>query len=66
MKMFYDKKENAVWIELAKGDYKKTRKISDVVFIDEDRNGKILGIEILNATKTIEAFNPQEAVFSIK
>lgn len=64
--MQYDQKENAMWIELAKGKYNKTRKISDVILVDEDAQGKILGIEILDATKTIEAFDPQTATFSIQ
>lgn len=62
--MQYDQKENAVWIELAKGKYSRTRKISDAVLVDEDKNGKILGIEILDATKNITAFNPQKTKFS--
>lgn len=66
MKIKYDKKEDAVWIELAKGKYSQTRKISDAVLVDEDVKGKILGIEILDATKNIEAFNPQATKFSVK
>lgn len=57
--MQYDDKQDAVWIEFAKGKYEKSRKISDAVLVDEDVNGKILGIEILDATKNIEAFHPQ-------
>lgn len=64
MKMQYDKKENAVWIELAKGKYSKTRKVSDAILVDEDKNGKILGIEILDATKNIDAFDPHNTKFS--
>lgn len=66
MKMQYDKKENAVWIELAEGKYAKTRKVSDVILVDEDKNGKILGIEILDATKNIDAFDPHSTKFSIQ
>lgn len=66
MKMQYDQKEDAVWIELANGKYSRTRKISDVILVDEDKKGKILGIEILDATKTIEAFDPHKSKFSIQ
>lgn len=65
MKMKYDKKVDAVYIELAKGKYSKTRKVSDVILVDEDTKGKVLGLEILDATKNISAFNPQKATFSI-
>ena len=63
MKVQYDKKEDAVYLELAKGKYSRTRKVTDSVLVDEDAKGKILGIEILDATKNIKAFNPQKTKF---
>ncbi|OGM26543.1 hypothetical protein A3D00_03510 [Candidatus Woesebacteria bacterium RIFCSPHIGHO2_02_FULL_38_9] len=63
MKIQYDKKENAVYLELAKGKYNRTRKVTDSVLVDEDERGKILGIEILDATENIKAFNPQKTKF---
>lgn len=65
MKMRYDAEVDAMYIELAKGKYSKTRKISPAVIVDEDENGKILGIEILDATKNIEAFDPQRTTLSV-
>jgi len=65
MKIQYDKKEDSVYLELAKGKYSRTRKVSDTVLVDEDAKGKILGIEILDATKNIKAFDPQKAKFEI-
>lgn len=59
--MKYDSKIDAVYIELANGRYNHTRKISDSILVDEDVKGKILGIEILDAKKNIQAFNPQRA-----
>lgn len=64
--MKYDKKVDAVYIELAKGRYSKTRKVSDAVLVDEDVKGKPLGIEILDATKNISAFDPQKTQISIQ
>lgn len=58
MKIKYDKKIDAVYIEFAKGNYSKSRKISASVLVDEDKKGKILGVEILDASKNVEAFNP--------
>lgn len=60
MKMKYDSKTDAVYIELAKGVYEISRKVSDSVMVDEDKKGKILGIEILDATKNITKFDPQK------
>lgn len=65
MKIQYDKKEDAVYIELAKGKYSRTRKVSATVFVDEDTEGKILGIEILDAKKNIKAFDPKKTKFEI-
>lgn len=66
MKMKYDKKEDAVWIEFAKGTYGKTRKVSDVILVDEDIKGKILGMEILDASKNIQDFDPKKSSLSIQ
>ncbi|MDP2638154.1 MAG: DUF2283 domain-containing protein [Candidatus Levybacteria bacterium] len=64
--MKYDKKTDAAYIELAKGKYSKTRKVSDVVLVDEDKTGKVLGIEILDATKNISAFDPHKTNISVQ
>ncbi len=60
MKIKYDSKVDAVYIELAKGRYKVSREISDAVVVDEDRHGKVLGIEILDATENIPSFDPKK------
>lgn len=66
MKINYDPKVDAVYIELAKGKYDASREISDSVVVDEDKNGKILGIEILDAKKNITAFDPQNTKFILQ
>ncbi|MEK7186340.1 MAG: DUF2283 domain-containing protein [Patescibacteria group bacterium] len=65
MKFKYDKKVDAVYIELAKGKYDASRKISDAILVDEDKKGNILGIEILDATKNINAFDPENLKLSL-
>jgi len=64
MKISYDEEVDAIYIELALGKYSESRKISDVILVDEDAKGKILGIEILEATRNIKDFNPPELTFS--
>lgn len=66
MKILYDSKVDALLIELVEGKYYKTRKISDVVLVDEDKDGKVLGIEILDATANIPAFDPGKINVSVK
>lgn len=66
MKIRYDSKVDAMYIKLAKGKYDSTRKVSDVILVDEDKNGKVLGIEILDATESIPSFDPKSAKLSIQ
>lgn len=51
MKIHYDPKADAAYIELAKGKYEVSREISESVIVDEDRKGKILGVEVLDVSK---------------
>ena len=60
MKISYDPKVDVVYIKLAKGKYDVSREISESIVVDEDKKGKVLGIEILDATKNISAFDPQK------
>ncbi|HTK03831.1 MAG TPA: DUF2283 domain-containing protein [Alphaproteobacteria bacterium] len=66
MKIKYDKKVDALYFTLAKGKYSDSVKVSDNVMIDKDSKGNILGIEILDATENIPAFNPKEAKFQFQ
>ena len=66
MKIRYDKKVDAMYLELAKGKYDRTRKVTDTILVDEDAKGKILGIEILDAKKNIKAFDPAKTKFEIQ
>lgn len=66
MKIRYDKQVDAMYISLAKGKYDSTRKVSDVILVDEDKKGKVLGIEILDATKNISAFDPKNTKFTVQ
>lgn len=66
MKINYDPKVDVMYIELAKGKYDASRVVSDFVVVDEDKNGKVLGIEILDATESIPSFDPKKTNFSIQ
>ena len=52
MKITYDKKSDAMYIKLNdKAVYHKTRKVTDDVLIDYAKNGKVVGVEVLAASK---------------
>lgn len=58
MSITYDKQTDILSIDLAKGGYEKSRKITDRIIVDVTKKGKVLGIEILDASETIQSFNP--------
>jgi len=52
MKITYDKSVDAMYIKLnEKLVYKSSKKISDDVLIDYSKDGKIIGVEVLTASK---------------
>ena len=46
MSITYDKQTDILSIDLAKGGYEKSRKITDSIIVDVTKKGKVLGIEI--------------------
>lgn len=66
MKIKYDKKVDALYFTLSEGKYSNTVKISDDIMVDKDTEGNILGIEVMDATTNIPAFNPQNIKFSVQ
>ncbi len=53
MEIRYDKEADAMYIEFRKGKFAKNKKIDDFTIIDLDKEGKILGIELLDVSKRI-------------
>lgn len=49
----YDKDADALYIEFRKAKFGENKKVDDFTIIDLDKQGKIIGIEILNASKRI-------------
>ena len=61
MEISYDKKADAVYIQLSKGRFHKNKKIDNFTIIDLDEKGEVLGIEFLNASKRI----PKESLLQV-
>jgi len=55
MEISYDKQADAMYIEFCKGEFAKNKKVDDFTIIDLDKNGNILGIELLDVSKRIPA-----------
>lgn len=65
MKVKYDPKIDALYIDLSIGRYEMTKKITDSIMVDVTKSGKVIGIEILDASDNISHFNPRELRMSI-
>lgn len=62
MNIRYDPTVDALYIDLARGDYEVSKKITDRIVVDVTKKGKVLGIEILDASQTIQSFDPRQIV----
>ena len=50
MEISYDKEADAMYIEFRKGEFAKNKRIDDFTVIDLDKDGKLLGIELLDVS----------------
>lgn len=53
MDITYDKEADAMYIEFQKGKFAKNKKIDEETIIDLDKDGNLLGIELLDVSKRI-------------
>lgn len=51
MRFQYDKKEDALYIRFNENPYQKSEEMREGIIFDYDKKGKIIGIEILNASR---------------
>lgn len=65
MRIEYDKEADAAYIyvngEIKKGEAAKTISLNDTINLDFDKDNKLLGIEVLDASKNI----PKKAVAEV-
>lgn len=52
-KIYYDKKTDVLWLLVKSGVEEEHREITPGVSVELDKNGELLGIEILNASKVL-------------
>ncbi len=57
MEITYDSKVDAMYIKFQKGKFKRTLKLKNGIYMDLSTDGKILGIEILDASEKISLKN---------
>ena len=61
MKITYDPKADAMSIQFQKGKYEISREIAEGIIIDYTKGGKVISIEILDASKRM----PKESITDI-
>jgi uncharacterized protein YuzE len=66
MKISYDPKVDAMYIRFKSGKYDHTKKITDVILVDVTKDGKVLGLEILDAKRQFGNIKPEKIEFSPK
>ena len=66
MKISYDPKVDAMYIRFKSGKYDHTKKITDDILVDIAKNGKVLGLEILDAKKQFGDIKPEKIEISSK
>ena len=60
MKVTYDQKVDALYIELKPGIYGRTKKVTDDILVDVNKKGRVIGVEILDASKNIGKIDSRE------
>lgn len=52
-KVYYDKKTDVLWLMVKPGPEDKHQEIAPGISVELDKNGQLLGIEILNASTVL-------------
>ncbi len=65
MKITYDPKTDAVYIQFQEGEYSISKEIGDGVILDYTEEGKIMGIEILEVSQKMPLKNVEEITLSV-
>lgn len=66
MKITYDPKVDAMYIRFKSGKYDHTKKITDQILADLSKDGKVIGLEILDAKEQFGEIKPTTIEFSSK
>lgn len=52
-KIYYDRKSDALWLLIKSGEEEEVKEVAPGVSVELGKNGELLGIEILNASKVL-------------
>lgn len=52
-KIYYDKESDALWLMIKRGQEEEYKEVAPGIGLELGKNGEVLGIEILNASKVL-------------
>lgn len=64
-KIYYDKKTDVLWFMIKSGPEEEHKEVAPGVSVELGKNGELLGIEILGASKVLGAKLNPKAEFSV-
>ncbi len=64
MKIRYDPEADAMYIHFQEGEYDISKELAEGIVVDYSKDGKILGIEIINALRHIPKKEMEEITVS--
>ena len=62
MKITYDKEADAAYIYFKKDKIKKTKEITPDFIVDFNKNGEVVGLEVLSASKNLKDLKKKTTV----
>jgi uncharacterized protein YuzE len=65
MKITYDPKIDAIYIQFQEEEYNISKEIGDGIVLDYTKDGKVIGIEILEVSQKMPLKNIEEITLSI-
>ncbi|MBI2086797.1 MAG: DUF2283 domain-containing protein [Candidatus Zambryskibacteria bacterium] len=66
MKITYDKIADAMYVYFRKSKVAKTIELSDNLIVDVDKLGRVIGLEVLDASRQLSANNSKALEKSLK
>jgi len=55
MKITYDKQADAIYLQFQEGKFSRNKEVDEGIILDIGKGNKILGIEILDASKRLQS-----------
>lgn len=65
MKISFDTKSDILRIKFQEGEYAVSKEVDEDILIDMDKNGKIMAIEIMEASEKMPGQNFKDITFGV-